>query len=76
MGDAKKANEKLGWAPKITLEELVDEMIKYDYHPFKNAYYHIPQDAFYFEKRIFEINQMIKEKDKKYYLILNDNLIN
>ena len=58
------------------LFRINNEMIKYDYHPFKNAYYHIPQDAFYFEKRIFEINQMIKEKDKKYYLILNDNLIN
>ena len=39
MGDAKKANEKLGWAPKITLEELVDEMIKYDYQVSKREYF-------------------------------------
>ncbi len=39
LGDAKKANEKLGWAPKITLEELVDEMIKYDYQVSKREYF-------------------------------------
>ena len=30
MGDASKANIKLGWKPKINLEELVSEMIKND----------------------------------------------
>ena len=30
VGDASKANRKLGWKPKITLEELVKEMIKND----------------------------------------------
>ena len=30
IGDASKANKKLGWAPKISLEELVSEMIKHD----------------------------------------------
>ena len=30
VGDATKANKKLKWHPKITLEELVSEMIKYD----------------------------------------------
>ena len=39
LGDAKKANEKLGWAPKITLEELVDEMIKYDYQVSEREYF-------------------------------------
>ena len=39
LGDAKKANEKLGWAPRITLEELVDEMIKYDYQVSKREYF-------------------------------------
>ena len=38
LGNAKKANEKLGWAPKITLEELVDEMIKHDYQVSKNIF--------------------------------------
>ena len=28
MGDASKAKNKLGWKPKITLEELVSEMVK------------------------------------------------
>ena len=30
LGDASKANKKLGWLPKITLEELVSDMIKND----------------------------------------------
>tara|TARA_B100000886_G_scaffold134243_1_gene90601 strand:+ start:2361 stop:3470 length:1110 start_codon:yes stop_codon:yes gene_type:complete len=30
LGDATKAKNKLGWSPKITLEELVGEMIKTD----------------------------------------------
>ena len=29
-GDASKAFKKLGWLPKISLEELVAEMIKHD----------------------------------------------
>lgn len=32
LGDASKAEAKLGWRPKITLEELVAEMMKSDYH--------------------------------------------
>ncbi len=39
LGDAKKANEKLGWTPKITLEELVDEMIKHDYQVSEREYF-------------------------------------
>jgi GDPmannose 4,6-dehydratase len=31
LGDASKAKAKLGWAPKITLAELVREMVKADY---------------------------------------------
>ena len=30
LGDSKKAREKLNWEPKITLEELIDEMINKD----------------------------------------------
>ena len=30
VGDATKANQKLGWEPKVSLEELVADMIKYD----------------------------------------------
>ena len=30
LGDAQKANEKLNWKPKISLEELIKEMIEYD----------------------------------------------
>ncbi len=30
IGDATKAKNKLGWSPKITLEELVDEMMESD----------------------------------------------
>ncbi len=29
-GDSSKARKKLGWVPKITLEEMIDEMIKSD----------------------------------------------
>ena len=31
LGNAKKAEKELGWTPKITLEQLVEEMIKHDY---------------------------------------------
>jgi GDPmannose 4,6-dehydratase len=31
LGDATKAREKLGWTPKITLQELVNEMTDSDY---------------------------------------------
>ena len=30
LGDAKKAKDKLGWEAKITLEELVADMISFD----------------------------------------------
>ena len=30
LGDAKKAREKLGWAPKISLESLIESMIRFD----------------------------------------------
>ena len=30
LGDASKARRKLGWYPKITLEEMIEEMINYD----------------------------------------------
>ena len=30
LGDASKAKEKLGWEPKITLEEMIKEMIIHD----------------------------------------------
>ena len=30
LGDAAKAKEKLGWAPKITFKELVSEMMRED----------------------------------------------
>lgn len=32
LGDATRAREKLGWTPKITLAELVKEMVEADYH--------------------------------------------
>jgi GDPmannose 4,6-dehydratase len=30
LGDASKAREKLGWSPKVTFEQLVDEMVDAD----------------------------------------------
>ncbi len=30
LGDPKRAREKLGWSPKITLEEMVTEMVAHD----------------------------------------------
>ena len=30
LGDPSKAKRKLGWAPKITLEELISEMVTHD----------------------------------------------
>ena len=31
LGDPSKAKQKLGWVPKITLPELVEEMVEADY---------------------------------------------
>ncbi len=31
LGDATKAAEKLGWRPQITLDEMITEMVDYDY---------------------------------------------
>lgn len=31
LGDASKARQELGWSPRITLRELVDEMVESDY---------------------------------------------
>ena len=36
LGDPKYAKNKLGWEPKITLEELVQEMIDFDMRLAKN----------------------------------------
>ena len=30
LGESRKAHEKLGWAPKISLEEMIKEMISFD----------------------------------------------
>lgn len=30
LGDPTKAKEKLGWTPKITLDEMIDEMVSSD----------------------------------------------
>ena len=38
VGDASKASNKLGWKPKITLEELVRDMIKNDMELSKKEY--------------------------------------
>ena len=39
IGDPTKAKEKLGWEPKISLEELVNEMMNSDLHLFKKDSY-------------------------------------
>ncbi len=38
LGDASKAQEKLGWKPKISLSELISEMIKEDSNEAKKEY--------------------------------------
>jgi GDPmannose 4,6-dehydratase len=37
VGDAKKAQEKLGWIPEISLEEMVKEMVESDLLQIKNT---------------------------------------
>ncbi len=37
LGDASKAKEKLNWTPKISFNELIDEMIEYDLNEAKNS---------------------------------------
>jgi GDPmannose 4,6-dehydratase len=39
IGDSTKAKKKLGWEPKITLEELVDDMMSSDIQLFKKEKY-------------------------------------
>ncbi|MBK9478694.1 MAG: GDP-mannose 4,6-dehydratase [Bacteroidetes bacterium] len=39
VGDASKAKEKLGWTPKLTVEELIKEMVKSDVELFKRDKY-------------------------------------
>ena len=39
LGDSSKAKHKLGWVPKITLEELVGEMIEKDKEEAKRDLY-------------------------------------
>jgi len=39
IGDASKANKKLGWKPKITIEEMVKEMVASDVKLFKKDKY-------------------------------------
>tara|TARA_B100000212_G_scaffold149324_1_gene112266 strand:+ start:3772 stop:4893 length:1122 start_codon:yes stop_codon:yes gene_type:complete len=39
LGDASKAKNKLGWTQKISLEELVDEMVDYDIEKAKKFVY-------------------------------------
>ena len=38
LGDSSKAFRKLGWEPKITLEELIDDMIEKDNIEAKKEY--------------------------------------
>ena len=42
LGDARKANSKLGWAPKITFNEMVSEMVNAD---IKQLKLHMPLNA-------------------------------
>ena len=37
LGDATKAKEKLGWEPKVQLEELTDMMVRADYDRIKSG---------------------------------------
>ena len=39
LGDSKKAKQKLGWTPKISLEQLVEEMINHDYLVSKREFF-------------------------------------
>jgi GDPmannose 4,6-dehydratase len=39
VGDATKAKEKLGWTPKLTVEQLIKEMVKSDVELFKRDKY-------------------------------------
>jgi len=34
LGDAKKARKKLNWKPKINVDMMIDEMIKFEYQKF------------------------------------------
>jgi GDPmannose 4,6-dehydratase len=51
LGDASKAKQKLGWAPRITFEELVAEMVREDFKLAKRdallAHHGYPQIARY-----------------------------
>ena len=39
IGDATKAQQKLGWVPKISFDELVKDMVASDLQLFRNKKY-------------------------------------
>ena len=43
LGNPQKAKDKLGWEPKITLEEMVSEMVREDIHLAKKDEYCIKE---------------------------------
>ena len=53
-----------------------NEIKKYNYSPISSPYYNIIDNAFYFQKMISKIDKKRKKFDKRFYLILNQDLIN
>ena len=44
LGDSSKAKEKLGWEPKISLQDMVKEMIEFDLKETKKKYITLRMD--------------------------------
>ena len=61
LGDSKKAREELGWSPKISLNTLITEMIKYDEIEAKKESL-LKKQGFKLNTSLETIHQIMKEQ--------------
>jgi GDPmannose 4,6-dehydratase len=44
LGDASKANKKLGWSPKYSIDALIEDMVTADFKKAKNGTIQFTED--------------------------------
>jgi len=58
------------------IDRILDESDKYNYNPLINAHYNINDNSYYFNEIIFEAEKKRNSDGKKFYIVLDRNLIN
>ena len=58
------------------IDRILEESDKYNYNPFINAHYNIIDDSYYFNELIFKAEKKRNINGKKFYIVLDRNLIN